>query len=299
MLPTRSELNVISSFVNDPLDDVRALLPAVDWASVRECGSATRSLRDAMGCTRAELATMCSIDVSALSRIENGRTTPNRTTAAHLANMARRVGAPEDVLLLFGVRNPSTEEAMELLRAHDVPAALKPDAVVEGLALGRWLVEAKRSLESGSCDASFRAELFSIGVKSRRDIWMERYEDLAARPAPAVLVFSRSDNLEPWVSDQRRAHAAGSLPSWKKDLLEAVPGWRWGCSKQDQWMSSYQRVKAAVADEGVTVLQRSWVTKDGFPAGDWIARARKRAERSTTRQDAQRLRYLDALPYPA
>lgn len=297
--PTRSELNIISSFVNDPLEDVRASLPAIDWEAVSECGSATRTLRDAMGCTRAELADMCSVDVSALSRIENGRTLPNRSTAARLANLARQAAAPENVVLLFGVRNPDTDEALRLLGALTDLTTLKPDAVVDGLALGRWLVEVKRSLEAGTCEEGLRASLFSLGVKSRRDLWMERYEDLASRPDSGVLVFPRSDALEPWVSDQRRAHAAGSLPRWKKDLLEAVPGWRWGCSKQDQWMASYHRVKAAVIDEGVTVLHRSWVTKDGFPAGDWVARARKRASSSSTRQDAQRMRYLASLPDPA
>lgn len=295
-MPTRAELNVISSFTGDEFLDVRALLQDVDWTTVFDCRTAVRALRDSLGMARSELAAACGVDVSAISRIENGLTAPNRKTAAHLSDLARRAGTPDDIIGLFGVRNPSDEEALTLLRAHLGCCLLRADTVIDGAAVGRWLSDKRRALESGTCDPALKSALRSLGISARRDLWMGRYAELTSRCADQTLVFRRSDTLEPWVSDQRRAHAAGTLPAWKIELLELVPGWRWGCSKQDQWMASYMKVKNAAAKEGVKVVRRSWVTDDGFPAGDWVIRSMRRAETGTSDLDAQRLRYLAALP---
>jgi transcriptional regulator with XRE-family HTH domain len=296
-VPTRVELATMEEVTGWALQDLAALVPPVDWGSATTSASAVTTLREALGWTRHRLAEFCDVDVSALSRIERGTTVPSPTTATRLAEAAREAGAPEDFLALLGTRMPSLEEAIVVLGRIGVDS-VQPDAVVDGIGIGKWFAEAKRALEQDNAPCELRDRLAALGYTSRREQWMSRFALLQDRRTPAggALVFSRDDALEPWVSDQRRLYASGSLSHWKQDLLEQVPGWRWGVGQQEQWMATYERVAAAARAEGLTVVKRTWITTSGFKAGDWLVRARKRAERGRRDVDVLRRDLLDELP---
>jgi len=298
VVPTRIQLAAIASVTGVDFSAFEADLSPVDWDSTSTAGETVRTLREALGWSREVLAAHCDVDVSAISRIEAGRTTPRKGTVAKLAAAAALCDAPAHAVASLGVRAATDDEGVRLIGSlnHET---VTPDTVIGEVAVGRWLAEKKREMEAGTCDAAIKAALVDIGIVARRDAWNDRYNDLAERQCPesGVLRFGRSDPLEPWVSDQRRAYAAGSMPGWKVQALESVIGWRWGTTNQQQWNQTFQRVATAIDGAELTCVKRSWRSDDGFECGDWLSRARSRnAAAPVTAVTEQRAVLLAALP---
>lgn len=298
VLPTRVELSLIEEFTHRDLSAVRDMLPSFLWPTEDDIAAMVRALREALAWDRAKLAEFCGVNVSAISRVEGRRVAPRPSTAAGLVAAARMCNAPERVIKSFGVRYATNDEALALLVFLDFHE-VAPDLVVENVAIGRWVQERRRELEAGTCAEEVRVALLAMGVVARRDVWLERFMELQDRSANSsgLLKFGREDNLESWVSDQRRAFESGSLAEWKVACLESVAGWRWGVSKEDQWNTSFSRVAQAVNGAGLTFLPRAWKSDDGFACGDWVVRARARVPKTpVSERDVKRAALLATLP---
>jgi transcriptional regulator with XRE-family HTH domain len=298
VLPTRVQLSTIEEFTHGDLSVVRDMLPSFEWPVEDGVAVMVRALREALGWDRAKLAEFCDVDISAVSRMESGRVTPRPATAARLVAAARMCEAPERVIKSFGVRYATTAEALALLANLDFHE-VSPRLVVENVAIGRWVTARRRELEAGTCADDIRETLTATGVIVRRDVWLQRFAELQQRSSSAngVLRFAREDSLESWVSDQRRAFESGRLSEWKVEKLESVHGWRWGISKDDQWMATFVRVARAVDEAGLTLLPRAWKSDDGFKCGDWAVRARARVPKNAESSRAvKRAELLASLP---
>lgn len=298
VLPTRVQLSTIEEFTHGDLSVVRDMLPSFEWPVEDGVAVMVRALREALGWDRAKLAEFCDVDISAVSRMESGRVTPRPATAARLVAAARMCEAPERVIKSFGVRYATTAEALALLANIDFHE-VSPRLVVENVAIGRWVTARRRELEAGTCADDIRETLTATGVIVRRDVWLQRFAELQQRSSSAngVLRFAREDSLESWVSDQRRAFESGRLSEWKVEKLESVNGWRWGISKDDQWMATFVRVARAVDEAGLTLLPRAWKSDDGFKCGDWAVRARARVLKNAESSRAvKRAELLATLP---
>ena len=94
-----------------------------------------------------------------------------------------------------------------------------------------------------------------------------------------------------WAAKQRRAHAAGTLPTPLVEKLESLPGWRW--HGDDRWRRGFGAVRDYLAQH-TTLESVDHVEIDGFALGNWVQRCRE-DYRSGTLSHAQ-IDDLESLP---
>lgn len=120
----------------------------------------------------------------------------------------------------------------------------------------------------------------------RKDSWVQRFLECAARDAAGSSLGGgrRSE----WLSRQRRAAVAGSLPAGRAELLHRLRGFTW-TPGDDRWISTFRRVRE-YADQSGRIPARG---DDEVLAG-WLA-AQRFALRSG-RLSIYRAGALESLP---
>lgn len=159
-------------------------------------------------------------------------------------------------------------------------AAVPTRAVAGGVAVGAWVEARRQDYWTGGLPPSRVAALESLpgwswaGRSERR--WSARYAALqqyldqnpGAMPLHTAVIGKL--RVGEWVTEQRKAYTAGTLPRPLAERLDALPGWRWD---EDRW----QRGLAALRDylaQHETLDDIDNVEISGLVIGHWVKRCR-------------------------
>jgi hypothetical protein len=161
-------------------------------------------------------------------------------------------------------------------------AAVPSRAMAGGVALGSWADARRQDYWAGELDPSHVDALESLpgwrweGRSQRR--WEARFAALNRYLAehgpttPPSNALSGKLRVGEWAAKQRRAHAAGTLPTPLVEKLESLPGWRW--HGDDRWRRGFAAVRGYLAQH-TTLESVDHVEIDGFALGNWVQRCRE------------------------
>ena len=182
---------------------------------------------------------------------------------------------------------PTDTEAAWLVRCASVAASAAPPDPVSGDFA--WLVWSwcRRAAGKLSERQQLALDALPAGITSlRRDIWVSRYLEVAARG-------EAGDDLSggprtAWLSRQRRRAMAGCLPAGRAELLSRLPGFAWTPGER-RWESAFARVRDFVDTFGHIPARG-----DDEALAGWLAT--QRFELRSGRLSARRAQLLDTLP---
>ena len=173
--------------------------------------------------------------------------------------------------------------------------------VVDGIALGNWVVSQRLAFKDGRLDPERAARLEALPGWSWApfdDQWEESFAALArfvTREGHARVLRGRADTeaaLGNWVGIQRAIFAKGRLDPDRAARLAALPGWTWNVHS-DRFEDGFAALAEFVACEGHAKVS-SRVKQDGFALGLWVAN--RRSEYSAGSLAPERIARLEALP---
>ena len=155
-------------------------------------------------------------------------------------------------------------------------AVVPSRAVAYGVAIGSWADSRRQEYWAGGLAPAHVAALESLpgwtweGRSQKR--WTARYEALRryitdhgpAMPPPNAT--SGKLRIGEWVTEQRRAHKAGSLPKPLTEQLESLPGWDW---HDDRWRRGLAAAETYLAHHATMDSVGDGVI-DGFALGRWV-----------------------------
>ena len=104
--------------------------------------------------------------------------------------------------------------------------------------------------------------------------------------------------LGQWVMDRRSREQA--LTPAQRQLLEALPGWRWRQSRDERWEEGYRHLADYLKERRGFCPPWSFVASDGFGLGKWVAGQRQvYAEGKMNAARQQRLEALNGWVWSA
>lgn len=190
--------------------------------------------------------------------------------------------------------------AVQQYVAHRGKAAVPTRAVAGGVAVGAWVEARRQDYWTGDLHPSCVAALESLpgwswaGRSERR--WSIRFtalrEYLDQHPGamPPHSAVTGKLRIGEWVTEQRRAYAASTLPQPLAERLDALPGWKWG---EDRW----QRGLAALRDylaQHETLDDVDSVEIRGIVLAHWVKRCRDDYQSGSL--DVEQIDDLESLP---
>lgn len=132
--------------------------------------------------------------------------------------------------------------------------------------------------------------------------WREGYEALlayVARKGNALVPSKYRDpngfSLGPWVGTNRRQYQRNRLTQHTIEVLEAVPGWNWGNTREKRWIKGFNQLKRYLKKHGQIHISQTLITRDGFHLGRWVYYQRKRYHQNKLSPD--RIRKLDGIGF--
>ena len=131
---------------------------------------------------------------------------------------------------------------------------LRTAVLVDGRAIGRWVYAQRLSFVQQSLAPARCAALETVPgwVWNRAETaWRVAYASVATYIAEHQGLLPTAHGcyrLSVWAAAQRAAYKIQVLPTHRALMLEALPGWTWGC--HDVWMSTYEAVAAYAARHG-------------------------------------------------
>ena len=99
--------------------------------------------------------------------------------------------------------------------------------------------------------------------------------------------------LGTWVNTQRVNKKRNKLSPDQIKRLEALPKWSWGVN-EDAWEQGFECLLQFIEREGHSKVVISFVTKDGYKLGVWVARQRVNKKRNKLSPD--QIKRLESLP---
>lgn len=197
-----------------------------------------------------------------------------------------------DEIGMLWVKEKSWNKAYALLKAFyeanghlDIPHDYK----AEGIWLNKWLNEQKQIYLGNRGTRKLTDEqvslLEAIGVvwelgkdKSRQKAWNAQYEEAKAYfkqnghlRIPGDYRTTHGTKLQVWVVRQRKAYKDGELTKEQIDKLEAI-GMIW--EFEDAWEVGFTHAQEYRQEHGDLLVPISFVSKDGYKLGNWIANQR-------------------------
>jgi Helicase associated domain/Transcription factor WhiB len=174
--------------------------------------------------------------------------------------------------------------------------------VVDGVRLGRWVVEQRAEWARGRLPAGRAAKLEALPgwawqiVEHAWEAAFTRVEAYVAEHGHARVPQQHraADGfyLGAWVYRQRSERAAGRLRPARAARLEALPGWTWDSRHHADFEAGIAALTRFADEHGHACPTARCVAPDGFKLGRWVANHRhRRAE-----LDLEQVSRLEALP---
>jgi superfamily II DNA or RNA helicase len=94
-------------------------------------------------------------------------------------------------------------------------------------------------------------------------------DESGSADVPQDFVDAEGFALGRWVTKQRSAQARGRLELGRRELLAAMPGWRWSIL-DEAWTDGFTRLRRYVDQHGNPLVPTAFVDDDGFRLGAWV-----------------------------
>jgi hypothetical protein len=172
----------------------------------------------------------------------------------------------------------------------------------DGFALGTWLQNRRGERRKGRLSGERIAELSKLGIlwhhlDERWELGIKHLQEFIKEHdhsnVPGNFQVKNSYNLGIWVGNTRNKRKAGKLNQDKINQLDAL-GFLWTV-KVDYWDLGLKHLKDFVKKEGHAIVERSFITEDGFPLGSWVQTKRK--QRKKGRLSAESIAELNKLGF--
>jgi len=187
----------------------------------------------------------------------------------------------------------------------------------KGCKLGLWVMAQRQLHRQGRLHRSHQEALAGLpgwywdargspNWRMRRK-WFESFELLRKYVkkeghgrVPRQYVTKKGYKLGAWVGTQRYKYKRGQLPSEQQAMLEKLPGWVWDGHERllkdmsKGWLTSFERLRRYVEQEGHACVPAKYTTEDGYKLGTWVIDQRyeyKKGRLSLEQQEA-----LEQLP---
>ncbi|MGL5715781.1 MAG: helicase associated domain-containing protein [Paraclostridium sp.] len=127
------------------------------------------------------------------------------------------------------------------------------------------------------------------------DTWyseLKRYVEQEGTLPLCATVTHTGYALGSWINRQRQNYKNGILELDRKELLEAIPYWRWYFCKE-QWGRGYSELKKYIEQEG-KLPSTTTVTYTGYALGSWISR--QKSDYKKGKLELNKKKRLEAIP---
>lgn len=201
-------------------------------------------------------------------------------------------------------------QLVEAFAADNVHARVPTFYEVDGVKVGRWVVNQRTKYSNGTLSSPQVARLSAIPgwVWNVNDYqWNRGFEALrrfhereghleVPKPWIETLPDGEEVKLGYWIGTQRQDRKKGTLADNRLRALESVAGWSWN-TINDAWDGAMRRVETFVARHGHARIPVAYVDPDGFKLGQW-AGTQRRAYRGNGRAkiSARQVERLETLP---
>jgi len=138
----------------------------------------------------------------------------------------------------------------------------------------------------------FWAERF-LGKINQWDDWFQFLKEFTNREGHSMVPHDYKTTggylLGGWVANQK--HKKNIIPSERKALLEALPGWNWNVFTK-RWEEGFRYLKEFADREGHANVPLAYNTDDDYRLSGWVRKQRKNKDSTSPERKAQ----LEALP---
>ncbi len=153
----------------------------------------------------------------------------------------------------------------------------------DGFRLGAWIANQRTKYKSGKMPAAQAEQLEKLGMKwyRQKDRWQtgfdhaaEYFHEKGDLKVSQDYVCEDGYLLSSWIASQRKAYRSGRLTDERKSLLDSL-GMIWD-RNSDRWNCGYSYARTYLMDGGRLPIPQKFVTKDGYPLGEWVYSQQRR-----------------------